>query len=111
LEQGLLVARLTPGGAAERAGIRGPKIIVMRREGYEYRGVDRSKADLIVSVDGKPVKSLDDLLSYVESKQVGDKVVFEFIREGRLVSVGVILEQTAVPEKKRTRPQGSSLDL
>jgi S1-C subfamily serine protease len=71
---GVLVARLVPDGSAEKAGLRGPQVAVSRRGGFISRTVDRSRADLVTAVDGKPVYTLDDLLGYVESKKPGDSV-------------------------------------
>jgi S1-C subfamily serine protease len=92
-EKGLLIARLVPGGPAERAGLHGPQIGVARRGGVEYRWVDRSKADLVIAVDGHSIRSLDDLLSYVESKKVGDHVTLTILRDGKRQEVDVELEQ------------------
>jgi S1-C subfamily serine protease len=93
VEKGLLIARLVPDGPAERAGLRGPQMGVARRSGFEYRWVDRSKADLVIAVDGRSVRTLDDLLSYVESKKVGDRVTLTILREGKKQNVGIELEQ------------------
>ena len=93
-ERGLLIAKLSPDGPAERAGLRGPQEVTVRRGGFLLRGVDRSKADLIVDVDGRKVKSLDDLLSYVESKKPGTRIVMTVLREGERLKVPVELEQT-----------------
>jgi S1-C subfamily serine protease len=95
-ERGLLVAALTPGGPAEKAGIRGPQVIRQRRRQgplvYEYTTIDRSAADLIVGVDGQKIKNADDFLSLIESKQPGDVVTLNVLRQGRLVDVPVRLE-------------------
>ena len=93
-EKGLLIARLTPGGPAEKANLRGPKITRTRRGVFIVERVDRSAADLIVAVDGKPVESTDEFLSDIESKEVGSKVELTIIREGRKVVVPVTLGQT-----------------
>lgn len=93
LENGLLIGRLAPDGPAERAGLRGPKVVVERRGTFEFRSVDRSKADRIVAVDGKTVKTADDLLSYIESKKAGDRVTFTVVREGKKVEVAVTLAE------------------
>ena len=95
LDRGLLIAQLAQDGPAQQAGLRGPQLVVVRRGGYEYRGVDRSKADLIVAVDSKPVKTTDDLLSYVESKKVGEQVIFTVVREGKKLDVPVKLEKSS----------------
>lgn len=95
-ERGLLIATLTPGGPAERAGLRGPRIIRQRkRQGpfiYEHRTVDRSAADLIVGVDGRKIDNADDFLNVIETKKPGDEVILNIIRDGREVAVPVRLE-------------------
>jgi S1-C subfamily serine protease len=72
-DRGLLLATLTQGGAAQRAGLRGPKVVRRtKRQGpfvYEYQTVDRSAADLIVAVDGNKILTADDFLSAIDSKQ------------------------------------------
>jgi S1-C subfamily serine protease len=90
-DKGLLVGVLTPDGPAKKAGLRGPEERVIQRGVFTYRVLDRSKADLIVAVDARPVKTLDDLLSYVESKKAGERVVLRVIREGEKIDVSVTL--------------------
>ena len=92
-EDGLLITRLTPEGPAELAGLRGPKITRHRRGPLSLIQIDKNAADLIVAVDGQPVSSVDDLLSYVESKQPGDTVRVTVIRDGRRTSVPVRLSR------------------
>jgi S1-C subfamily serine protease len=95
-DHGLLLATLTQGGAAERAGLRGPKIVRRtKRQGpfvYDYQTVDRSAADLIVAVDGTKILTADDFLTAIESKQPGDQVIITVIRDGRQVNVPVKLD-------------------
>jgi S1-C subfamily serine protease len=91
-ERGLVIARLTPEGPAERAGLRGPQKVSIRRGALIFRGEDRSKADVIIAVDGKRVRTLDDMLTEVEKKKPGDKVTFTILREGERMEVDVELE-------------------
>lgn len=95
-DQGILIASLKPGGAAERAGLQGFRLTKKtRRQGplvFESTVIDRSTADLIVAVDGKPVRTIDDLLTVLDSKQPGEKAVFSVIRQGRKVDVPVVLD-------------------
>jgi S1-C subfamily serine protease len=88
---GLLIVRLVPDGPAERAGLRGPQEKLVRRGNLVLRGWDRSKADRIVAVDGRAVKTLDDLLSYIESKKPGERMSFHIVREGESYEVPVTL--------------------
>jgi S1-C subfamily serine protease len=95
-EAGLLISALVPGGAAERAGLRGPKIIRrQRRQGpfvYEVQTIDRTAADLIVGVDGKPTLTVEDFLNEIESREPGQRVMINIIREGKEMSIPVILD-------------------
>ena len=92
---GLLVAALVPDGPAERAGMRGFRIVrERRRQGpfvAEFERVDRSGADLITAVGGESVKTADDFLSAIESKNPGDRVLISVEREGHRLDIPVTL--------------------
>jgi S1-C subfamily serine protease len=90
-DKGLLVNKLVPGGPAEKAGLQGPQEKDVQRGPFTYHMIDRSKADRIIAVDGRPVKTLDDLLSYVESKKAGETVRILLIREGKEMDLPVTL--------------------
>ena len=93
---GLVVAELSPEGPAERAGLRGFKIIRgRRRQGpftVETSRVDRSGADLIIAVAGQAVRTADDFLSAVESRNPGEQVLITVEREGHKLDVPVVLD-------------------
>jgi S1-C subfamily serine protease len=94
-EAGLMVAALVPDGPAERAGIRGFRVVrERRRQGpfmAEFERVDRSGADVIVAVAGQTVRTADDFLAAIESRNPGEKVLFKVRREGFELEVPVVL--------------------
>lgn len=89
--KGLLIAQLEPNGPAQKAGLQGPKLIVQKSGVVEYRAIDRSQADLIIGVDDKEIKALDELLDYIETKKPGVSVNIHVLRKGIKVTVPVIL--------------------
>lgn len=95
-DAGLLVAAVAPDGPAERAGIRGFKVVrERRRQGpfvAEFERVDRSGADLIVAVAGESVRTADDFLSAIESKNPGEHVLISVRREGHDLDIPVVLD-------------------
>lgn len=95
-DKGLLVAALAPDGPAERAGMRGFRVIrERRRQGpfvADFERVDRSGADLIVAVSGEAVRTADDFLSAIESRNPGEQVLIAVEREGHRLDLPVVLD-------------------
>lgn len=81
--QGVLVMRLTEGGAAEQAGMRGTQV------------EERILGDLIVAIDDRPVTSALDLYRALEGKSVGETVEVISIRDG--TEKTITLELQALP--------------
>lgn len=98
-DKGLLIAAMRPGGPAERAGLKGPKITKSRRGPFTLNREDRSAADLIVGIDEEKIVTADDFLSYIEGKRPGDEVVLTVIREGRKTQVPLTLGTPEAIEK------------
>lgn len=91
LDVGLRVVRLDPNGPAAKAGIQGPKNVVYQQGGFTIQSVDNSQADVITMVDNLPVRSADDLLSYVDKLKAGQIVTLGVLRRGKLIKVPVKL--------------------
>ena len=66
-EKGALVQALTPGAPAEKAGVK--------------------RGDIIMKVDGKPVKNSRDVQREVLTRRVGDTVALELWRDGKNVNL------------------------
>lgn len=91
LDTGLRVMRLAPNGPAAKAGIQGPKNVVYQQGGFTIQSVDSNQADVITMVDNQPVRTADDLLSYVDKLKPGQTVTLGVLRQGRLIKVPVKL--------------------
>lgn len=95
--QGLLLISMVSKGAAEKAGLRGPKVV---KERAILRGtiiIERPKADLnaadvIVGVNGTKTKKAEDFTAVIDDHKPGDRIVLDVIREGNLIRVPVVLE-------------------
>ena len=90
-----MIATLVPGGPAERAGLRGFKVVrEQKRRGpftYEERRIDRSQADTVVAVDGEKATTADAFLSLIERHQPGERAILTITRDGELVDVPLTL--------------------
>ena len=82
---GAYVISVVKGGPADVAGIRGGTVPTSV-QGL-YKG-----GDLIIAVDGQPIKDFSELMSYmVVNKNPGDTITFTVIRDGQTLDVDVVL--------------------
>ncbi len=93
--KGLLVVTLAEGGPADRAGIQGVKVRVEQFGPMIRRTIDPDSADLIVAVDHKRVRTLEELLTEVEKHQPGEVVRITIVRDGQPTDVTVRLGQSS----------------
>jgi S1-C subfamily serine protease len=94
-ERGLLVVSMVPNGPAQQAGLQGPRIEKKEQRQGPFvsitQTVNWATADMIVAVDGRPVKTAEDFLNAVEAKQPSQQVVITVIRAGQQVDVPLTL--------------------
>ena len=69
IENGVWIRGVVPGGPAQRAGIRGSRRSLR-------------SADIITAIDGVSMKTADDLIAYVQTKDVGDTITITVYRNG-----------------------------
>jgi serine protease Do len=106
---GFLVIQVTSGSPAEKAGIRGGAIMTE----IDGREVELG-GDVIIGIDDKPIRKIDDLLSYLSrEKKVGDKVTLSIIRNGQVQEIGLtlaarpastVLDSEIIQETQEDRP-------
>ncbi len=66
--QGALLTRLAPGGPAERAGLRAGS------------RSNPGAGDIIVELDGTPIRSVEDIAATIDRREPGDSVQVRYVR-------------------------------
>jgi S1-C subfamily serine protease len=86
-QHGALVEEVTSGSPADKAGLRGSdQPVTVDGQQYQVGG------DVIVSIEGQPVKSMDDLIAYLSAKtKVGQTVNLTVLRDGKEKEISVTL--------------------
>ena len=87
--RGFLIVNVVEGSPAEKAGLKGSD------ETKEVDGVEYPfGGDVILAVDGKIVRQIDDILIHLQRyKSVGDEMVLEVLRDGRVTNFVVELDE------------------
>ncbi|MBC6995539.1 trypsin-like peptidase domain-containing protein [Neolewinella lacunae] len=84
-EQGLAFYRVAPEGAAARAGVRG---LTQDSRGYYALG------DILLGINGKPIKSNTDYFQAMEQLAPGETVTLNILRDDRKLDVSATLGST-----------------
>jgi serine protease Do len=86
--KGFLITDITPGSPAAQTGKLQKGTIT-----YNQRGeIIDSSGDVIIAIDDKEVRKIDDILTYLErEKKVGDTVKLKILRNNQLVNVDIVL--------------------
>jgi S1-C subfamily serine protease len=82
--KGVVVGSVQPGSPAEKAGLQGiPQGDI---------SIGQKIGDIITGVDGHPVRTIDDLINYIDlHKTVGDNVVLTISRQGQITNLNLVL--------------------
>jgi len=91
--KGVLLVEVFRDGPADRAGLRvGTSIVTINGHNLP------SDADIIVGIDGHPVRKIEDILVYLQrNKSVGDIANLEVNRDGSVVNIPLILGERPPP--------------
>jgi S1-C subfamily serine protease len=86
VQQGILIERVEPGGAAAAAGIRGGnKSMVAGLQELRVGG------DVLIAVDGKTITNQMDLNLMLNRSQPGNTVTLTIVRDGKQINIPVKL--------------------
>jgi S1-C subfamily serine protease len=86
VDSGVLIQKVVPGGAAERAGMRGGN-----QQAYVGNMPIMLGGDLIVAVDGQEVNDPQDINALMDKHQAGDTISVTFYRGRREMTLKLIL--------------------
>lgn len=90
VQHGILIERVTPGGAAAQAGVRGGNKVVLA--GLQQLTIG---GDVLVAINGNEVTSPTDLSLMLNRASPGDTVTLTILRDGKKIDVKVKLGQAA----------------
>jgi S1-C subfamily serine protease len=85
-DSGVLIQHVLPGGAAERAGLRGGN-----EQAYVGNTPIMLGGDLIVAIDGQQVEDPQDINAIMEKHQAGDTVSVTIVRGQHRMTIKLIL--------------------
>jgi S1-C subfamily serine protease len=86
VDSGILIQRVIPSGAAERAGLRGGN-----EQAYVGNTPILLGGDLIVAIDGQQVNDPQDISAIMSKHQAGDTISVTFYRGRRQITLKLIL--------------------
>jgi S1-C subfamily serine protease len=90
-DYGVLIQKVVPGGAAERAGLRGGN-----QQAYLGNEPIMLGGDLIIAIDGQQVTDSQDINAIMDKHQAGDTVNVTVLRGRRQITVRLTLGQAQV---------------
>ncbi len=97
--KGFLVVDIIAGGPADKAGLRGGYVL-SNNNGTEIE----LGGDVILSIDNRTVNTIEDILSYLDTKNVGDIVQLTILRDGRAENVSVQLGPSSMASRSIESP-------
>src|SRR5437016_10713936 len=83
--KGVVVGSVQAGSPAEKAGLKG-----VPQNNFSNT---QTLGDIITGIDGHPLKSIDDLINYIDlHKSIGDNVGLIVNRHGQIMNLNLVLQ-------------------
>lgn len=84
--EGVLVVEVVAGSPADKAGLRGGST----EKAVENQQI-KAGGDIIITIDGRKVMAMENIVQHLSTKSVGDAIEIGFIRDGKQKSVALTL--------------------
>ncbi len=88
VHRGAMIVEVTPGGPADKAGLRGGNRQLQVGNLLFIVG-----GDIITQVDQHRVNNAEDLIKQLRNKKAGDRITLKILREGNTQNVAVTLQE------------------
>lgn len=87
VSEGAMLVEVVPESPAGKAGLRGGSVeIILNGVSYTVGG------DIITAIDGKPIRSVEELVKEVKSRQPGAEISVKYVRKGEGKEAKIPLE-------------------
>ena len=97
-EKGVVVGTVQTGSPAEKAGLQG-----VAKNDFS---ITQNVSDIITRIDGHTVKSISDLINYIDlHKSIGDNVVLTVNRHGKIMNLNLVLQARPALLQNETQQQ------
>ncbi|MDH4267035.1 MAG: trypsin-like peptidase domain-containing protein [Deltaproteobacteria bacterium] len=87
-EKGAMVVEVTPGGPADKAGLKGAN-----KQAQIGNFIHPVGGDIIIQADKSEVNEAEELIKYLRDRKIGDAVTLKIIRDGKIREVKVTLQE------------------
>ncbi len=94
-DAGMLIQQTVPGGAAQTAGLRGGGERALLGNYQIMLG-----GDLLVAIDGQPIRAAEDISDIMDKHQVGDAVTVTFYRGQRRMTARLVLGEVGQQQQQ-----------
>lgn len=95
-EKGAMVVEVTPGGPAEKAGLKGAT-----KQAQIGNFLHPLGGDIIIQVNQTEISTADDLIRYIRERKIGEVITLKIIRDGKTRDIKVTLQERPKDFRRR----------